>query len=117
MSEFEETSRSTKNTSLWIAVIAVVVVGGCLLICAGFAAVGLVVPAVMRERQQAMQAEQAARNAEQQLAAQAAAQARAAQAAGSATEDPPAKQETAESAAEDAPAKEDSQVDEEKNES
>ena len=113
MSEFEETSGPAKNKSLWIAVIAVVVVGGCLLVCAGIAAVGLVVPAVVRERQQAMQAEQAARNAEQMAKAQAAAQDRAVQGPAAATEDHPATKETAEPTAGDAPAKEGGQVDKE----
>ena len=50
MSEFEDSSPLPKDAGLWIGVTAVVVFGVCVLMCAGLAAVGLMVPVVMRHR-------------------------------------------------------------------
>jgi flagellar basal body-associated protein FliL len=110
MSESEQTSGPAKNKSLWISAIAVVVVGGCLLVCAGIMAVGLVVPAVMRQQQQTLRAEQEARNAEQLAKAAAETMARPQAPANAGADRLPQKEENADPTRQDAPTDDDAQV-------
>jgi hypothetical protein len=101
MSEFENTPGPARNTSLWIGIVCVVVVGGGLLLCAGVAGVGLLVPVVFQRQQVQREAieRQAAANAAQQAAAQAHAEAQAA----TEPDDHPATNENTEPVADGAP--------------
>ena len=115
MSEFEEASGRSKNTNLWIGVICVVVVGGCLLVCAGLVAVGLVVPVVIQQRQAQREGveQQAATNAAQQDEAKAADKADTKERAANETVEPPATKAGDESATDDTPANDDPKIEDE----
>jgi hypothetical protein len=111
MSDFEETPRPARNTSLLIGLVCIFAVGACILVCAGLIGVGLVMPAVVRQQWQtqrdSVEREAAAANAAvRQAAEQAAAKARADESDAAATDDRPDTNENALPAAEDAPVKE-----------
>lgn len=114
MSEYEEAAGPAKNTNFWIALVCVIAVGGCILMCVGIVSFGLVVPVVVRQQEQQRQAERnaverqaaAANAAAQQAAEQAAAKARSAESNAAATDERPDPEKNALPAAEETPANE-----------